>query len=96
MAKKEQMTPEQKKVVQVRGRDLLVAAAAGSGKTWVLVKRIIARMKEERLDITAFLLVTFTKAAAAEMRERFTKAIEAEQEALLLMEHTDEEALERR
>ena len=93
MAKKEQMTPEQKKVVQVRGRDLLVAAAAGSGKTWVLVKRIIARMKEERLDITAFLLVTFTKAAAAEMRERFTKAIEAEQEALLLMEHTDAEAL---
>ena len=86
MAKKEQMTPEQKKVVQVRGRDLLVAAAAGSGKTWVLVKRIIARMKEERLDITAFLLVTFTKAAAAEMRERFTKAIEAEQEALLFAE----------
>lgn len=71
----EHMTEEQKQVVEIRGRNILVAAAAGSGKTWVLVKRIIDRMCKERLNVTSFLLVTFTKAAAAEMRSRLGEAI---------------------
>ena len=74
------LTPEQKKVVDTRNCNLLVAAAAGSGKTAVLVKRIIKKVTEEGQDIDRLLIVTFTNAAAAEMRERIGAAIE---EALL-------------
>ena len=70
-------TPEQKKVIQLRKRNILVAAAAGSGKTAVLVERIISMIsdKEQPVDIDRLLVVTFTNAAAAEMRERISLAI---------------------
>jgi len=70
-------TAEQLAAIQLRGR-LLVAAAAGSGKTAVLVKRLIHRITdlEEPVDVDRFLVVTFTKAAANEMRERIGKAID--------------------
>lgn len=72
------LTKDQQSVVDARDCSLLVAAAAGSGKTAVLVKRIIDRLtnpdKPARLD--KLLIVTFTKAAAAEMRERIGKALE--------------------
>ncbi len=74
------LTPEQQRVVDTRNCNLLVAAAAGSGKTAVLVKRIIKKVTEEGQDIDRLLIVTFTNAAAAEMRERIGAAIE---EALL-------------
>ncbi len=70
------LTPEQQKVVDTRNCNLLVAAAAGSGKTAVLVKRIIKKVTEEGQDIDRLLIVTFTNAAAAEMRERIGAAIE--------------------
>ncbi len=70
------LTPEQQKVVDTRNCNLLVAAAAGSGKTAVLVKRIIIKVTEEGQDIDRLLIVTFTNAAAAEMRERIGAAIE--------------------
>ncbi len=72
-------TKEQQDAIRVRGCDLLVSAAAGSGKTAVLVERIIQRVLDEShpVDIDRMLVVTFTKAAAAEMRERVAKAIEA-------------------
>ena len=70
------LTPEQQKVVDTRSCNLLVAAAAGSGKTAVLVKRIIKKVTEEGQDIDRLLIVTFTNAAAAEMRERIGAAIE--------------------
>ena len=59
---------------------MLVSAAAGSGKTAVLVERIIKRITDRKdpVDIDRLLVVTFTKAAAAEMRERIGAAIEAE------------------
>lgn len=65
-------TEEQEKVIQLRNRSLLVSAAAGSGKTAVLVQRIISMVMDEvhPLDIDRLLVVTFTNAAAAEMRER--------------------------
>lgn len=71
-------TDEQKKVIEYRNRDILVSAAAGSGKTAVLVERIINRIAgdENPIDIDRILVVTFTKAAAAEMRERVSRAIE--------------------
>lgn len=71
-------TKEQRQVIESRGKDLLVSAAAGSGKTAVLVERIIRMVTEgdHPLDIDRLLVMTFTKAAAAEMRERIGAAIE--------------------
>ena len=71
-------TPQQQKVIDLRDRNILVSAAAGSGKTAVLVERIIKMITEEtgRVDIDRLLVVTFTKAAAAEMRERISQAID--------------------
>jgi ATP-dependent helicase/nuclease subunit A len=71
-------TDDQWKAIWAKGRDILVAAAAGSGKTAVLVERIIQRIlsEEDRLDVDELLVVTFTNASAAEMRHRIGQAIE--------------------
>ena len=69
-------TDKQQQVIEARGCNLLVSAAAGSGKTAVLVERIV-RMVSDReypVDIDRLLVVTFTNAAAAEMRERISRA----------------------
>ena len=70
-----QWTEQQRQAIEGRGGDLLVAAAAGSGKTAVLVERIITRIIEEEQEIDRLLVVTFTKAAAAEMSQRIGAAI---------------------
>ncbi len=72
-------TKEQKQVIDLRNRSLLVSAAAGSGKTAVLVERIVSMISEGEhpLDVDQLLVVTFTNAAAAQMRERVQRAIEA-------------------
>ena len=71
-------TADQQKVIDLRDRNILVSAAAGSGKTAVLVERIIQMVmdKERPMDIDRLLIVTFTKAAANEMRERIGAALE--------------------
>ena len=71
-------TEEQKKVIDLRDRNILVSAAAGSGKTAVLVERIISRITDENdpADVDRLLVVTYTDAAAAEMKERIGAAIE--------------------
>ena len=73
-----QWTEEQKKVIQLRDRNILVSAAAGSGKTAVLVERIIQMLTDadHPMDVDRLLIVTFTEAAAAEMKERIRTAIE--------------------
>lgn len=70
-------TDEQKTAVDLRGKDLLVSAAAGSGKTAVLVERIIGLITDEKepVGIDRLLVMTFTKAAAGEMRERISEAL---------------------
>ena len=77
------LTSDQQKVVNTRDCNLLVSAAAGSGKTAVLVKRIINKVTDVQhpQDIDRLLIVTFTNAAAAEMRERIGIAIEEALEA---------------
>lgn len=71
-------TEEQQQVIHLRDRNILVAAAAGSGKTAVLVERIIARLTKDEppLNVDQLLIVTYTDAAASEMKERIHKAIE--------------------
>ena len=68
-------TPDQQKVIELHHRNILVSAAAGSGKTAVLVERIIRMVCDEAnpIDIDRLLIVTFTNAAAAEMRERISQ-----------------------
>ena len=68
-------TNEQQQAIKENGSNILVAAAAGSGKTAVLVERIINKIINEKVDIDRLLVVTFTNAAAAEMRERVLEAI---------------------
>lgn len=85
-------TDEQKDVIRLRDRNILVSAAAGSGKTAVLVERIIKRITDEThpVDIDRLLVVTFTKAAAAEMKERISSAVES-----LMEEHPEDENLKK-
>lgn len=85
-------TKEQQKVIDLRGCNILVSAAAGSGKTAVLVERIIKMLtaKEHPVSVDELLIVTFTEAAAAEMKERIRRAIEKE-----LMAHPEDEHLMR-
>ena len=68
-------TNEQKQAIYENKNNILVAAAAGSGKTAVLVERIINKVINENVDIDKILIVTFTNAAASEMRERILDAI---------------------
>lgn len=68
-------TKEQLSAIQDSGNNILVAAAAGSGKTTVLVERIIRKIIDEKIDIDKILVVTFTNAAASEMRERILNAL---------------------
>ncbi|UOQ86551.1 helicase-exonuclease AddAB subunit AddA [Gracilibacillus salinarum] len=74
-----QWTKEQEDAIYQSGKNILVAAAAGSGKTAVLVERIIQKLlhEEKPVDIDTLLVVTFTNAAAQEMRNRIGAAIEA-------------------
>lgn len=71
-------TKAQQKVIDTRGKNLLVSAAAGSGKTAVLVERIISMISEgdHPMDIDRLLVVTFTNAAAAQMKDRIGKALD--------------------
>ena len=85
-------TSEQQKVIDLRNRNILVSAAAGSGKTAVLVERIISRLTKDDppLDVDRLLIVTYTEAAAAEMKERIGAAVEK-----LLEAHPGDAHLER-
>ncbi|WP_449539395.1 helicase-exonuclease AddAB subunit AddA [Ferdinandcohnia sp. Marseille-Q9671] len=73
-----QWTDDQWKAIVSSGQDILVAAAAGSGKTAVLVERIIRKIlsSENPIDVDRLLVVTFTNASAAEMRNRIGEALE--------------------
>ena len=77
---KRQWTKEQSQAIGARDGSVLVSAAAGSGKTAVLVERVIERLTDKDRPSSAdrLLIVTFTKAAAAEMKERIAAALENE------------------
>ena len=81
-------TTDQQTIIDHRTGTMLVSAAAGSGKTAVLVQRILNWVVEDRRNIDEFLVVTFTKAAASQMKSKIRKALEKMQEA-----HPDDEHL---
>lgn len=69
-------TKEQNQVINLRGKNMLVSAAAGSGKTAVLIERILSMVLDDHVDVDRMLIVTFTNAAAAEMRDRLRTSLE--------------------
>ena len=71
-------TDEQREAIETLDRSILVSAAAGSGKTAVLIERIINIIISGRANVDEMLVVTFTNAAAAEMKVKLTKAIRKE------------------
>lgn len=79
-------TVNQQKAIDDKSGTLLISAGAGSGKTAVLTKRLAMRLSDPSFghDISEYLIVTFTKAATAELRERLTKALTEE-----VAEHPD-------
>ena len=85
-------TPEQRQSIDARGGSLLISAAAGSGKTAVLVERIVALVTDpdHPVDVDRLLVVTFTRAAAAEMRQRLSTAL-----AKKMAEHPDDQYYQR-
>ena len=87
-----QWTKEQQEVIRLRDRNILVSAAAGSGKTAVLVERILSKITDNThpADIDRLLIMTFTRAAAGEMKERISAVIEK-----ALGEDPDNEHLQR-
>ena len=87
-----QWTKEQQEVIRLRDRNILVSAAAGSGKTAVLVERILSKITDNThpADIDRILIMTFTRAAAGEMKERISAVIEK-----ALGEDPDNEHLQR-
>lgn len=86
-------TPMQQAAIDKRHANILVSAAAGSGKTAVLTERVFNRIvgneTEEGIDIDRFLIVTFTSAAAHEMKERIADKISKAIEALQVEEATE-------
>lgn len=68
-------TDEQREAITVRGSDILVSAAAGSGKTAVLTERIKQLILRDGISVDEMLVVTFSNAAAAEMKEKILKSI---------------------
>ena len=83
-------TQEQREAIEYRGENILLAAAAGSGKTAVLVQRIIELIEKDNVSVNELLVLTFTDAAAGEMREKIKKAISA-----ALKAHPDNEHLQK-
>ncbi len=87
-------TPDQQRVIDTRNSNILVSAAAGSGKTAVLVERIIQKICDTThpVDIDRLLIVTFTSAAAAQMRERISKAVSKKLEEQPENEHLQKQS----
>ena len=83
------LTRDQQNAVDARGKTLLVSAAAGSGKTYTLTKRVIKSIIEDGQDISRLLIVTFTRAAAGELKAKISKALTE-----AIAEHPDDEALQ--
>lgn len=72
------LTHGQKSAIYERDKNIIVSAAAGSGKTMVLVNRVISIMIEEGIDIDKMIIVTFTNKSAQDMKDKIRIALEKE------------------
>lgn len=85
-------TDEQRKIIDSRGKNILVSASAGSGKTTVMIQRIIDLVldKNDRTPISKFLIVTFTKASAVDMKKKLVEAFLEHQDDEFCLQQIDE------
>ena len=72
-----QWTDEQRRAIEARGQSVLLSAAAGSGKTTVLVERVLRLVVGDGADVDRMLVVTFTRAAASDMRAKLASGLGA-------------------
>ena len=79
----EKLTNEQQAAVDSRERSLLVSAAAGSGKTKVLVERLFSYVEREGANLDDFLIITYTRAAASELRGKIAATFESKEYVIL-------------
>ncbi len=83
-------TREQLEVLENDKKNLIVSASAGSGKTWVMIEQISRLIVEKQVPIKKMLILTFTKAAAGEMRERLNKALLSQKPTKFILEQIDD------
>ena len=81
-------TPEQQEAIDKEGCNIIVSAGAGSGKTAVLSERVLRKVKDG-VNVNELLILTFTKAAAFEMKERIRKKIAGVEELSKQLEYVD-------
>lgn len=82
-------TPQQQQVIDLRGKNLIVSAAAGSGKTTVMIERIKELIVKEHVPIENFLVVTFTKASSIDMKSRLIKSLSSLEPDTFILEQID-------
>ena len=70
-----ELTQSQKQIIEQKNKNLLVSASAGSGKTFVVIERILNRILNDKVSVDKLLVVTFTNAAASELKERLVKKL---------------------
>ena len=80
---------EQNRVLENDKKNMLVSASAGSGKTYVMIKYITKLVCEKKIPINEFLILTFTKAAATEMKERLKKNLKEQEITPFILEQID-------
>ena len=85
-------TTEQNRVIESRNKNLIVSAAAGSGKTTVMIERIKDLIVRERVPISKFLVVTFTKASAADMKAKLIQKLSSQEPDPFVLEQIDDVA----
>lgn len=90
MAKEVKFTPEQSKVIDFRGNNLLVSAAAGSGKTTVMIQRVCDLILKDNVPISKFLIISFTKASASDMKNKLIKKLSSLEPTPFILEQLDD------
>ena len=82
-------TKSQQAIIDSRNKNMIVSAAAGSGKTTVMIERIKDLILKDHIDISNFLIVTFTKASSEDMREKLVSKLTSEEPTPFLLEQLD-------
>lgn len=90
MGSEVKFTPEQSEVIEFRGNNILVSAAAGSGKTTVMIQRVCDLIEKSQVPISKFLIISFTKASASDMKNKLIKKLSQVEPTPFILEQLDD------
>ena len=90
MGSEVKFTPEQREVIDFRKNNLLVSAAAGSGKTTVMIQRVCDLIIKENVPISKFLIISFTKASASDMKNKLIKKLSSLEPTPFILNQLDD------